>query len=332
MPKLAKGKTYGKITDKKNKGVAGLKIELWDDDFPDSDDRMGVKYTDSKGNYKFRYTGGWDYRVPGSKSFRPDIYITVSIKNSMGNWCKIKKSRTYKNHKLAKDKKIDLEINIADKQQKRIAFDVKHHAFQFPNMFDIKDIHVDFLGNVDMGLCGGMVAGALHRFNHGCPIPSQNTTPHSGPLFDELFKRQKITLSDGEVGRIWDWQRSPDIPHRHTPHSIRYKQKGEWKVLKTQYIDKGKPAILCLIREEGYVAEIWKNHQVLAFGYEYEPTPRNLKVEIYDPNDKDGSNFLYLCLSGGRLGAYQINSAGKRINFRGFFVMGTTIKASKDHM
>jgi len=93
-----------------------------------------------------------------------------------------------------------------------------------------------------------------------------------------------------------------------------------------------KPAILCLIRKEGYVAEIWKNHQERAFGYDYKPTPRNLTVEIYDPNDKHGTNFLHLCLSGGRLGAHQIDSSGNRINFRGFFVMSATEKASKDHM
>lgn len=331
MPRLARGKTYGKIMDQNNNGLKGFKVELWDYDYPDADDRMGVTYTDANGNYEFRYPGGWDFRVPGSRSFRPDIYITVSIKNSMGRWCQLKKSRTYTNHKLRNNRKIDLKINIAKKQQKRISFDVNKSAFKFCNAFNIRDINPDFPGDVDMGLCGGMSAGALHRFNHGCRMPTQTTTPHSGPLFDELYKRQLITLSVNEVIRIWDWQRSPDIPHPHTPHSIRFRQKGQWKVLKS-YIDSGKPAILCLIRMEGYIAEIWKNHQVLAFGYEYEPTPRNLKVEIYDPNDKDGSNFLYLCLSGGRLGAHQINSAGNRINFRGFFVMTTTKKSSKDHI
>jgi hypothetical protein len=331
MPRLAKGKTYGKITDQNNKGLNGFKVELWDDDYPDADDRMGVTYTDANGNYKFRYPGGWDPRIPGSTSFRPDIYITVSIKNSMGRWCQLKKSRTYKNHKLRKDKKIDLKITIAPKQKKRVPFDISKFAFKFPNAFNISDIDPNFPGNVDMGLCGGMSAGALHRFKHRCPVPTQTTTPHSGPLFDELFKRQLITLSDGQVAIIWDWQRSPDLPHPHTPHSIRYRQKGQWQLLKS-YIDKGKPAILCLIRMEGYMAKIWKNHQVVAIGYEYEPTPRNLKVEIYDPNDKNGSNFLHLCLSGGRLGAHQINSAGDRINFRGFFVMATTDKASKEHI
>jgi hypothetical protein len=177
-----------------------------------------------------------------------------------------------------------------------------------------------------------MSAGALHRFKHGCPVPTQTTTPHSGPLFDELFRRQAITLSHGEGERIWDWQRRPDLPHEHTPESLRHLQKAQWELLKSN-IDAGKPAILCLIREEGYVAPIWKNHQVLAVGYEYEPTPRNLTVEVYDCNDKNHTpNFLYLCLSGGRLGAYQLDSARSRIKLRAFFVMTTTDEASQDHM
>ena len=331
MARLAKGKTYGKIMNQNNKGLKGIKVELWDDDYPDADDRMGVTYTDASGNYEFRYPGGWDLRVPGSTSFRPDIYITASIANNMGRWCRLKKSRTYKNHKLKNDKRIDLKVTVAATQKKRLAFNVRKFGFKFPNAFKIKDINPQFPGDVCMGLCGGMCAGALHRFNHGCPVPTQTQTPHSGPLFNELYQRQLDTLSDGQVIRIWDWQRSPDIPHRHTTESIRHRQKGQWNVLKS-YIDSGKPAILCLIRMEGYIAEIWENHQVLAFGYEYEPTPRNLKVEIYDPNDNFGSNFLYLCLSGGRLGAYQIKSRGVRINFRGFFVMTTTDKASKDHI
>lgn len=334
MPALAKGKTYGRITDQNNKGVADLKIELWDDDDPDADDRMGVTHTDANGNYQFRYSGGWDLRVPGSTSFRPDIYVTASIKNRNGDWCQVTRSKTYTNYKLNNDKKIDLQVSISSRKQQRIPFDVARYAFQFPNSFEFESPFPQFPGTVDMGFCGGMCAAALHRYRHQCatPDPSQTTTPRSGPLYDELFRRQLLTLSELDVRQIWDWQRSPDVPHAHTPDSIRFKQKGQWQVLQSQYIDKSRPAILCLIRQEGYVAEIWKNHQVLAFGYDYESAPRNLTVEVYDPDDEHGSDFLHLCLSGGRLGAHQVDSSGKRKNFRGFLVMSTTDKASSDHM
>lgn len=227
-----------------------------------------------------------------------------------------------------------LKLTLKASKKKRISFDVKKFAFKFNNAFKIKDINDAFPGDVSMGLCGGMSAGALHRFKYDCcspPDPNQTKTPHKGKLFDELFERQLITLSDGQLARIWDWQRSPDLPHTHTPTSLRKRQKGQWKVLKSA-IDHGEPVILCLIREEGYLASIWKNHQVVAIGYEYDPTIKDLKVEIYDPNDNNQSNFLYLCLGGGRLGAHQIDSRGNKINFRAFFVMTTTNKASEVHI
>jgi hypothetical protein len=332
MPQLAKGKTYGQVTDQNGKSLAGCRVELWDGD-PDDDDFMGATVTDSNGRYEFRYPGGWDPRIPGSTSFRPDLYAKVYIKNGMGRWCEVGKSKTFANHKLKNDKKIDFQIKIEPRQTARLPFDFGKHAFMFPNQFQVRDLlgEDQFPGEVGMGLCGGMVAGALHRYQHGCSIPADTVPPHSGPLFDELLKRQLLTLEDGEIFKIWNWQRSPDLPHAHTPHSIRYMQKGEWKVLKG-LIDAKKPQILCLIREEGYFSDIWKNHQVLAYGYEYEPTPRNLKVEVYDPNDRAGPSFLHMCLSGGRLGAHQIDSSGGRIGLRGFFVMKTTEKASKDHL
>ena len=324
---------HGKITNQNNKPVKNVKIEAWDADSPDADDRMGVVYTDANGNYELHYRKmDWDTDVFWSpSSWRPDIYITAKIKNNNGNWMRAAKSKTYKNHKLKKDRRIDLKINFAPVVKKRTGFKVSQYAFQFKNSFVVRNLIPTIPGVFHMGFCGGMCAGALHRFNHKCSVPRQATTPRSGsPLYKELFQRQVDTLMGGVILKIYDWMRSPDLPHTFTPHSIRFRQKGEWKILRA-YLDQGKPMILCLIREEGYLADITKNHQVLAIGYEYDPTPRDLKVEIYDPNDKKGSNYLILSLSGGRLGAHQITSQGARINFRGFFVVSTTAEASKKH-
>ena len=323
---------HGRVTDQSGHPVKNIKIEAWDYDWPDDDDRMGVVYTDAKGKYELHYRGGhWDPAPHRITTWRPDIYVTANMKNNNGNWMRVAKSRVYKNHKLRKDLKIDLKIKIEPTLKKRLGFRVSKYGIKFRNSFTIKNLIPGIDGEWHMGLCGGMSAGALHRFNHKCVVPTQTTTPQSGhPLFNELWQRQVDTLSLGVIAKIYNWMRSPDLPHRHTPHSIRYRQKAEWPILR-DYIDKGKPAILCLIREEGYLADITKNHQVLAFGYEYSPTTRDLKVEVYDPNDKNGSNFLILSLSGGRLGAHQINSHGSRINFRGFFELNTTAEASKKH-
>jgi len=323
---------YGRVTNQSGTPVNGAKVEAWDSDWPGDDDRMGVVYTDANGNYELHYHDGhWDTAPHNITTWRPDIYVTASVKNNNGDWVKLEKSKIYKDHKLKEDLKIDLVLPISQAISKRTDFQVSQYAFQFPNSFSIDNLIPDITGPWKMGLCGGMSAGALHRFNHKCAVPTQSVTPASGsPLYEELLERQLVTLSDGVLGKIFEWTQAPDVPHTHTIESIRQRQKAEWPILQS-YIDAGKPAILCLIRAEGYFADITKNHQVLALGYEYLPTTRDLKVEIYDPNDKYGSNFLSLSLSGGRLGAKQFDSSGAPINCRGFFVASTTKASAKKH-
>lgn len=323
---------HGRIADQDGRPIGNAKIEAWDSDWPDEDDRMGVVYTEADGSYELQYGGGhWDPAPHNITTWRPDIYVTASLQNNNGEWVKSAKSKIYEDHKLAQDLKIDLTIPISQVIAKRTMFQISQFAFQFANSFSIKGLIPAVPGNWRMGLCGGMSAAALHRFNHKCAVPTDTTTPQTGSsLYNELLERQVATLASGVLAKIYDWMRSPDLPHVHTPESIRHRQKVEWPVLQS-YINQGKPAILCLIRAEGYIADISNNHQVLAIGYEYASTTRDLKVEIYDPNDKGGSNYLVLSLSGGRLGAHQIDSAGSRINFRGFFVLNTTEEAAKKH-
>ena len=323
---------HGKIADKQGKPAKGLKVEAWDDDWPGSDQRMGWATTDAKGWYELQYCGGhWDPAPHSITTWRPDIYITVSISNRAGRWVTLAKSRVYKNHKLRKDKRIDLKVDLRASVRGRTTFSVARHGFRFANSFVVSDIVPGIDGPFQMGFCGGMSAGALHRFQHGCARPATTSTPQeNSPLYKELLERQIATLPVGVVTKIYDWQRSPDQPHVHTPHSIRYRQKSEWGELKKE-IDQKRPAILVLIRAEGYFADITRNHQVLAFGYEYNPTTRDLKVEVYDPNDRNGTNYLYLCLGGGRLKAQQIDSSGKAINFRGFFVNSAGPDAARKH-
>lgn len=322
---------YGKITDQHGQPVKGLKVEAWDSDWPDDDDRMGLTYTNSDGDYRFSYRGGhWDTAPHNITTWRPDIYVTVSIKNRAGRWTKLNQSKIYKNHKLKKDLRVDLQVQIAQTIQKRTSFVVSKHGFKFPNSFVVRDLF-GISGRWHMGFCGGMSAGALHRFNHGCEVPSQTTTPLDGdPLFEELMQRQLDSLPVGVIAKILEWQNAPDLPHLHTAESLRHRQKAEWRKLQEK-LDNGTPAVLVLIREEGIFGDLTKNHQVLAIGYEYNPSSRDLTVEVYDPNDTAGSSFLYLCLGGGRLAARQEESDGTRVRLRAFFVNPAGTDASKKH-
>jgi hypothetical protein len=69
---------------------------------------------------------------------------------------------------------------------------------------------------------------------------------------------------------------------------------------------------------EGYLANISKNHQVVAIGYAWNPFAKDLRVYVYDPNDHGNTNALSmnLGLPGCRLDA--TDTTGKRL--RGFFL------------
>ncbi len=95
--------------------------------------------------------------------------------------------------------------------------------------------------------------------------------------------------------QILAWQVSPDEPHWHTPHSMGHRTRREWPTLKSM-IDASKPAILVLIREEGAAANPTNNHQVLAFGYDHDPSTGDLWVTIYDPNLFGATSRISMCL------------------------------------
>ena len=90
-------------------------------------------------------------------------------------------------------------------------------------------------------------------------------------------------------------------------------------------IDEDQPMVLVLIREEGPHANPTRNHQVLAFGYEWEPSSRDLRLTIYDPNLGGATSVISMCLGTENIRA-QDPSSGRRL--RGFFVNPNTSAAS----
>jgi hypothetical protein len=116
---------------------------------------------------------------------------------------------------------------------------------------------------------------------------------------------------------IYDWQSAPDEEHPNRKHSVGSRTKKEWWKLK-ENLDNGSPAILLLIRVEGYFKNPTVNHQVVAVGYDYNPTTKDLEIQVYDPNRHCQTHTLSmnLGLPNNRLDAS--DSTGKRL--RGFFV------------
>jgi hypothetical protein len=315
-------KVYGQITDAVDGGVpvTGLRVEAWDDDWPDGDDYMGSDITDKNGNYKISYyPGNWDSDYPGLTSRFPDIYITVDIKNESGKWVRLGKSGVHKDHPLNEDLKIDLRVKIDPKVTKRIPFIPEKHGFHFVNSFIISPKILNLnLGSWNMGFCGGMSAASLHHFLIKKKIPQTKAIPKSGSsLFQELLTRQIKSTPADLIARMYDWQSAPDVVEWWRKPSIGQRTKSEWPILKNE-LDNNRPTIIVLIRSYGYFDDPSQNHQVLAYGYEYNPPTKDLVIYVYDPNKPDQENMLSmnLGLPDGKL--FFKDSSKKRT--RGFFV------------
>jgi hypothetical protein len=169
-----------------------------------------------------------------------------------------------------------------------------------------------------MGFCGGMSAGALHRFNHGIQSPPDTVTPVDGSsLFDELFSRQKRSLLAPVIPMLYDWQSAPDQSHWWLKHSLGYRTKREWPKLRAE-LDANRPTMIVLIRVEGYTENPTDNHQVLAIGYDYDKAVKKLAIQVYDPNrpGEDGTLSMNFGLPDSNIEA--TDSCGQRL--RGFFV------------
>lgn len=316
---------HGTVRDKNsNKGVKGLRVEAWDDDYPDSDDLVGSAITNTRGNYSISYLKGyWDTYISRRViTWRPDIYVRVFVENAAGQWVPLARSSVHPDHDPAIDLRIDLDIEIQEEPiTKMTNFKPDEHGFHFRNVFTVRASIASFrLGSWDWGFCGGMCAAALHRFKQNEDIPDDTDPPVQGtPLYDELFKRQVLSLTSPNMllDEILAWQSAPDRAVWLGRESIGSKVKREWPKLKSN-LDNDEPTILALIREEGYLANLTNNHQVLAIGYTYHPTTKDLKIHVYDPNWPDTTQTLTMNigLPGGELHAE--DSSGDML--RGFFV------------
>ena len=324
-------KIFGTIRNRSNGDtpVPGLKVQAWDDDWPEGDDFMGEDITDANGRYEIRYPDGiWDGSIFELTTSRPDIYISVDIRNSSGGWVRLGKSQVFRDHDLSVDLNIDLAVNIEPPIARKTTFVPSQHGFHFRNYFQLQPdlLGVD-LGTWEMGFCGGMCAASWNRFVSNTAIPAHMQPPAEDTLlFEELLARQIKTTPPDLLARLYDWQSAPNVSSLWRKPSIAQRTKREWPLLKKE-LDNDRPAILVLIRANGYFDNPTKNHQVLAIGYEYDPTTKDLVIQEYDPNLPDKINTLSMNLGmpDGRL--YLKDSSRSRT--RGFLVNSVGLAASQ---
>jgi hypothetical protein len=322
-------KIYGTITDIDNgTPLKGLRVEAWDADWPEGDDFMGRDITNANGQYEISYHDGyWDQSILGLPTWYPDIYITVEMRNSTDKWVRLINSQVYKDYRLSENLNIDLSVRVEPEITKMTSFDPIEDGFHFKNNFDIKmsilNLDIEQKG---MGLCGGMCAAALNRFTNHLDITKDDQIPTQGTtLYDELLKRQLETIPPVTLANMYAFQGAPDQVDMLRKASIGQLTKKEWPKLKAE-LDKGNPTILVLVRAKGVFDNPSKNHQVLAIGYDFNPTTKDLKIFEYDPNKPKEIHTLLmsLALPDGKL---YLRDTAKR-GTRGFMVNDAGMGAS----
>lgn len=172
----------------------------------------------------------------------------------------------------------------------KTSFSPIKHGFHFGNHFVNKIIHTSFGKIESYGRCGGMAFASLDYYfaNTSIPthepkdFPDKKVPPDGSMLSDYIYERQINSLITLSSFKFFDWslQRNNENTFRK---SISYKTKHEEFPKLKKSLDSGKPVVLGLIGA-ARVKEICKNHQVIAYGYEFDSNDEKIVIYIYDSN------------------------------------------------
>lgn len=192
-------------------------------------------------------------------------------------------------------------------------------GFQFVNRFKyFKDFELPPFGDINLGdfvvgLCGGMCFAALDYFHAGRKPSSRRTVPPKGSkLLDYLEERQFNSILPPEgIGKVLHWTLRSD-------RALGRLSAGRQLRMLRNRIDKGDPAVLALIRVKR-LGNVTRNHQVIAWAYDFNEGNGSLIIDLYDPNHPRQAPTLTFDISRPSQGIRPQQSTGEPL--RGFFVI-----------
>ncbi len=202
------------------------------------------------------------------------------------------------------------------------------NGFHFGNNFVNKIIQTSFGKIESRGRCGGMAFASLDYYFSNISVPSHepkdfpggDVPPDGSILGDYIYERALHSLFTFSSYKFFDWSLKRNINNGR--RSISYKTKHEEFHKLKKSIDEGRPVVLGLIGAER-VAEICMNHQVVAYGYDFEPKDERIVIYIYDSNVYDKE----ITIVSDRHNPHFIESNGQE--WRGFFVQDYRHKSPK---
>ncbi|MDX1251327.1 MAG: hypothetical protein IDH49_03575 [Gammaproteobacteria bacterium] len=203
----------------------------------------------------------------------------------------------------------------------RTNFVPARHGFHFRNDFVNNVATIPFFGNVTTrGRCGGMAYAALDYYHAGIPTPTHNTSDFPGTgvpadgtrLADYIYWRLLNSFTVPTTMNFITWTMHADHATWFFKGVTRWTKEDEFSKLR-RYIDSGTPVVLGLVCSRD-LTQIGDNHQVVAYGYDFDPDSETITIYIYDNNYPDQE----VVLSSDRSNPHFNESTGAI--WRGFFV------------
>jgi len=164
-------------------------------------------------------------------------------------------------------------------------------GFHFANYFINQIANVPGVGALQTaGRCGGMSYCALDHFNAGIALPpfkgsdfgSKGVPPDGHPLADYIYQRQLDSFFTLSAVKLITYTLASDAGNFLIKGITKRTKEEEWKKLKDS-IDRGAPVTLGLIIARD-LGKLGHNHQVVAYGYDFDEASGKMTVHIYDVN------------------------------------------------
>ena len=200
--------------------------------------------------------------------------------------------------------------NTAELQSVRTGFDPRRHGFHFSNTaaemrvrwtVPIPGRGATVIEAPSGGMCGGFVFAARDIYDAGREAPRVRAAPNSGVIYDYLLIR--LAESFGGMNGVARYLAlmNPSLPNHETtasrmgitPHGRAWIMiNEEWPRIRAE-LDGGHPATMALVHAVSFDPfALGNNHQVLATGYDLDPT--ELTLHVYDPNSPDEDTTMRL--------------------------------------
>ncbi|MDP9352491.1 MAG: hypothetical protein M3P51_13270 [Chloroflexota bacterium] len=179
------------------------------------------------------------------------------------------------------------------RESRKVGFKPTVHGFRFPNSFVNKVATIPGYGSIETrGRCGGMAYAALDYYYSGVPVPAykqavflpKGSPPDGHWLADYIYARLMNSFFVPSATKFPEWTVHSDHETWFYKGVTKWTKEDEFPKLRA-CINGGKPAALGLVGADNLVDIGNKNHQVVAYGYDYHPVTKTMTVYVYDNND-----------------------------------------------